>query len=339
MKMRMNMMRVSALALAACMALLAGCDRGGPSGGGSEAPRSGVQADDPDSGGAELYWKLSREEGTEYLSDREGNAVPLREYRRIIVISPGAVETLYLIGGAGAIAAVSSGREPIWPEEQTALLPTVGNVARPNLEAAIALDPDLIIGNAMSAAFVADLSGRGYPALIHGANSIADIFNCTLLLGRLTGREAAARKLVEEQQGRLENLRAELRERPLNLKGAFLYSANPIMAFTEKSLAGEILSVLGVDNIAAGFNTAQPILSPEYILSRDPDFLFGSMMIASPDDILAADSVIAKTRAGREKNLAVVSTSLFLRTSPRIVESLLELYEIVKGFEPASTPG
>ena len=121
-------------------------------------------------------------------------------------------------------------------------------------------------------------------------------------------------------------------ERPLNLKGAFLYSANPIMAFTEKSLAGEILSALGVDNIAAGLNAAQPILSPEYILARDPDFLFGSMMIAKPDDILAADSVIAKTRAGREHNLAVVPSALFLRTSPRIMESLLELHEIIRGF-------
>jgi iron complex transport system substrate-binding protein len=104
------------------------------------------------------------------------------------------------------------------------------------------------------------------------------------------------------------------------------------MAFTEKSLAGEILSFLGVDNIAAGLDAAQPILSPEYLLARDPDFLFGSMMIAKPGDILAADSVIAKTRAGRENNLAIVSSSLFLRTSPRIVESLQELYEIIRQF-------
>ncbi|MDR0624010.1 MAG: ABC transporter substrate-binding protein [Treponema sp.] len=284
------------------------------------------------SGGTELYWQLSREGGTEYLSDGAGNRIPLKEYRRIIVISPGAVETLYLIGSEGAIAAVSSGRDPIWPEEKTKLLPTIGNTARPNLEAAVALEPDLVIGNAMNAAFAADLAGRGCPALIHGADSIADILNSTIILGRLTGREAEARKLAAEKRAQMETLTAELQERPLNLKGAFLYSANPLMAFTEKSLAGEILNILGVENIASGLNAAQPILSPEYLLSQNPDFLFGSMMIAKPEDILAADSVIARTRAGREHNLAVVSSSLFLRTSPRIVESLLELYEIMKGF-------
>jgi iron complex transport system substrate-binding protein len=323
-KMNLTMKRLSALAL---VLALGGCNRSGP----AEKTPEGVQAEEV-SAGAELYWQVSREGGTEYLGDGAGNRIPLKEYRRIIVISPGAVETLYLIGGEGAIAAVSSGRDPIWPEERTKTLPTVGSVARPNLEAAVALEPDLIIGNAMSAAFVADLAGRGYPALIHGADSIADILNSTVLLGRLTGREEAAQKLAAEKRAQLEQLRAELQKQPLNLKGAFLYSANPIMAFTEKSLAGEILSVLGVDNIAAGLNAAQPILSPEYILARDPDFLFGSMMIAKPDDILAADSVIAKTRAGRERNLAVVPGSLFLRTSPRIMESLWELREIIQGF-------
>jgi iron complex transport system substrate-binding protein len=69
----------------------------------------------------------------EYLIDGEGNEVPLRQYRRIAVLSPGAVETLYLIGGEGAIAAIAASSDPVWPPEQTRLLPSVGNVARPNL--------------------------------------------------------------------------------------------------------------------------------------------------------------------------------------------------------------
>jgi iron complex transport system substrate-binding protein len=336
MKIQLMMKRLFAPAPALILALaLGGCSRSEPAqeGAAAQSPRAGVQ--EAVSGQEDRYWKLSSEGGAEFIDDPEGNRIPLQEYRRIIVISPGAVETLYLIGGEAAIIAVSAGREPIWPEEKTASLPTIGNVARPSLEAAVALEPDLVIGNAMSAAFIADLSSRGYPALIHGADTIEDILHSTILLGQLTGRETAARQLVAEKRSQLEALKAELRERPLNLKGAFLYSASPIMAFTEKSLAGEILTFLGVDNIAAGLDAAQPILSPEYILARDPDFLFGSMMMTKPGDILAADSVIAQTRAGREQNLAVVPSSLFLRTSPRIVESLLELYEIIRQFGAA----
>jgi iron complex transport system substrate-binding protein len=272
------------------------------------------------------------EPGGGFVVDGAGNRVPLRVYRRMVVISPGAVEVLYLIGAESAIAGIVSGRDPIWPEEKTVLLPSVGNTARPNLEAVIALNPDLIIGNGMTAALMADLAARDYTVILHNADSLADIFNSALILGRLAGKEAESRALVAEKEAQLDSLRRELRDRPLNLKGAFLYSANPVMAFTSESLPGEILEILGVENIAAGLNAAQPILSAEYILSENPDFLFGAMAIAKPEDILAADSVILQTRAGRERNISIVPSSLFLRTSPRIVESLLELYGEVKKY-------
>ena len=289
--------------------------------------------------GTSLYWRLAEESGGVFVLDGAGNKAPLTVYRRIVVISPGAVETLYMIGGEAAIAGITSGRDPIWPEEKTALLPSVGNTARPSLESVIALAPDLVIGNAMTAALMADLASRGYTVLLHNADSMADIFNSAVILGQLTGREAEARRLVAEKQAELDIMKAELREAPVKLKGAFLYSAGPIMAFTSGTLPGEILDTLGVENIAAGLNAAQPILSAEYILSQNPDFLFGAMSITKPEDILAADSVIAKTRAGREKNISIVPSFLFLRPSPRIVESLLDLRGALKSYEKPGAAG
>jgi iron complex transport system substrate-binding protein len=327
-------------ALLAAVLLLAANGNGPAARGQEDSPPPNSSAEKEGGAGAEspvfeqkaLYWQTLEEKGQTYIVDGAQNKVLLVPYRRIILTSPGAVEVFYMIGAESAIAAVSSGRDPIWPEDKTALLPSVGNTARPSLEAIVALNPDLIIGNAMNAALMADLASRGYAVLIHNADSLADIFNSALLLGRLTGKEGEARSLTEEKQARLASLRAELRAKPLNLKGAFLYSANPIMAFTSQSLAGEILDILGVENIAGGLNAAQPILSPEYILAENPDFLFGAMSITKPEDILAADSVIAKTRAGRERNISIVPSSLFLRTSPRIVESLLELYGEIKKY-------
>ncbi|MDR1899428.1 MAG: ABC transporter substrate-binding protein [Treponema sp.] len=297
----------------------------GVTGGGGVERNSGESA-------SGLYWRIEGEGGGAYVIDGAGNKAPLTGYRRLIVISPGAVEVLYMIGAESAIVGVTSGRDPIWPEEKTILLPSVGNTARPSLEAIIALEPDLIIGNGMTAALMADIASRGYTVLLHNADSLADIFNSTIILGALTGKEAEARTLVAEKQAQLDALKRALQSRPLNLKGAFLYSANPIMAFTSQSLPGEILRILGVENIAGGLNAAQPILSPEYILAQNPDFLFGAMSITKPEDILAADSVIARTRAGMERNISIVPSSLFLRTSPRIVESLLELYEEIKKY-------
>jgi iron complex transport system substrate-binding protein len=319
--------KVPALLLTAALLILGGRQNGALfAKAKKDAPVTQTESD------SALYWRLSRENNAAFISDGEGNKVPLKEYRRIIVISPGAVEILYMIGAESTIAAITSGRDPIWPEEKTALLPSVGNTARPNLEAIIALNPDLVIGNGMTAALMADLAARGYTVLVHNAESLADIFNSTILLGILSGKEAEARILTAEKEALLETLKKELKNKPLNLKGAFLYSANPIMAFPDLSLPGEILRILGVENIAGGLKAAQPILSPEYILAQNPDFFFGAMSISKPEDILAADSVIAKTRAGMEKNISVIPSSLLFRTSPRIVDTLLELYEEIKKY-------
>jgi iron complex transport system substrate-binding protein len=273
------------------------------------------------------YWSLVREDGADYVADKQGNRVPCVEYQRIVVISAGAVETFYLIGAEGAIAAIPESREGIWPEEQTALVPSIGNAARPDLERIITLEPDLILGNAMNGALISDLATRGYQVLIHGADNIEDIFATTLLIGTLTGTRAAAEALVAEKKQSLAALAESLGTKGVPLKGAFLYSVNPIMAFTEDSLPGEILTLLGAKNIAAELSAEQPILSSEYILAENPDFLFGAMSITSADDIIGADSVIRDTRAGMEGNISVIPSAMFLRPSPRLVDSLVALNE------------
>jgi ABC-type Fe3+-hydroxamate transport system substrate-binding protein len=188
---------------------------------GREEPASRRAAPVSEAGAASeekpLYWQILTEGGQRYVADGAGNRAPLVPYRRIILTSPGAVEVFYMIGAEAAIAGVTSGRDPIWPEDKTVLLPSVGNTARPSLEAVVALNPDLVIGNAMNAGLMADLASRDYTVLIHNADSLADIFNSALILGRLAGKEEAARRLVEEKQAQLAALQAELRERPLRL--------------------------------------------------------------------------------------------------------------------------
>jgi iron complex transport system substrate-binding protein len=297
-------------------------------GGGREKKAAGEAGEDRN-----LYWNITTREGKEYVTDREGNTVALEPYRRIILISPGAVETLYMLGAEDTIAAISSSRDPIWPGDKTSLLPSIGNAARPNLEAVMEKEPDLIIGNAMNAAFIADLAARDYRVLIHGADSMADIFNSTLILGKLTGRTEAAEALAAQAQTRFAEMREGVKKDGPALKGAFLYSVNPIMAFAAASLAGEILDILGVQNIAAGLDAAQPILSAEFILAENPDFLFGAMAITKEEDILAADPVIARTRAGIERNIRIIPSSLLLRPSPRIIETMAELRKEVEAYE------
>jgi len=270
-----------------------------------------------------LFWNLNQSRTV--VSDGSGNTVPVAVYKKIVVASPGAVETLYMIGAESAVVAIADSIGGTWPQDRTSALPTVGSVVRPSLEKIISFSPDLIIVSGMSVQLAQDLSSRGFNTLVHNAESIEDIFNSTIILGKLTGYTKEATKLVSQRRAALEHITSQSRKQPLSLKGAFLYSANPPMAFTEKSLPGEILNLLGVQNIAAGLDSAQPIISPEKFIVENPDFLFAAMRITTVDDLLAPDSAILRTRAGRERNIRIVPSSLFLRPSPRIIEGILDL--------------
>ena len=319
---------VRGLILIGC--ILSGCTREGSPQGAAGAER-GASEPEQDAPG-ELYWTRSSGPEGERISDRLGNSIPLTRYRRIVVLSAGALETLYLIGAEETILAIPQYREPVWPEEKTVLVPTIGSQARPNQEVIVSLGPDLIIGNTMTGSVVEEFRRRRYPAIVHGAYRMEDIFNSALLMGRLTGKEGEAEALVAEKRAKLAAIKAELGEHPLRSKGAFLYAANPVMAFSGATLAGEILRILGAENIAEDLDIAQPILSPEYILASNPDFLFGALSLTDPADVLAADPAIPQTRAGRNMHIRIVPSSLFLRSSPRMVENLLELFEEVKTF-------
>ena len=272
-------------------------------------------------------WKFFDRSGILFLEDGNKTTVPLKQYEKIVITSAGAVEILYMIGGESRIAAIGTSRSGIWPEDKTAELPSVGGLSRPNLEAILSFEPDLFIANGMNTELVSDLNGRGIPSIIHSTDTITEIMNAVLILGVLTGREDSAIALVSERNAVLDEIRMELAKNPLGIKGAFLYSIEPIQAFTDDSLPGQILDILGVTNIASGLTTKRPILTSEYLLVENPDFLLGAMSIENEDQIMTADSVVSKTRAGAEKNIWIVPSHMILRPTPRIIDALSLLHE------------
>lgn len=280
---------------------------------------------------SENAWRVEERDGSFHLIDGEGTIVPIRTYERIVITSAGAVEILYGLGSEDHIAAIGTSRSGIWPKEKTSKLPSVGGLARPSFEQIVAFEPDLVIANGMNTEIAVDLNKLGIPTIIHSTDTIAEILNAVLILGALTGAEEKAIDTVKERTEALESVRAQLEKTPLHVKGAFIYSVDPIMAFRDDSLPGEVLSILGVENIAAGLTTERPILNPEYILEQNPDFLLGAMSIRTPDQILNADTVIRKTRAGRENNIVIVPSFMILRPTPRVIDALVMLRdELVK---------
>ena len=252
-------------------------------------------------------------------------------YKKIVVLDPAVVEMLYLLNAEDRIAAVAHSQTTgIWPEDKTKDLPDVGTLAKPSLEKIISFSPDLVVLSIHSTGLAKDLEAHGIKTVSFPANSFDDIFNNFLEVGKLTGKEDEAQKITAEKKEKLEEIK---KSEPLNKKGAFIYSASPMMAFGDNSLPGEVLKIYGAENLTDKVKGERPILTPEYVIEENPDFLLVGLGVTSEDEIVTANPQLKDTNAVKNKNIIKVNSQALLRGSPRIVDETMNLYEEIKNLK------
>lgn len=273
-----------------------------------------------------LVYALKIENG--FIIDSRGNKVQEKEYKKVLILDPSAVESFYLIGGEKNIVAIAdTAKNPIWPQEKTKTLPKAGTIMKPSIEQVLIYSPDLVILNSVSENFGESLKARKLNFIINEANSFEQILNNLEIYGIVTGQKENADKLVDNYNLKLKTIKEKIAEKPLNIKGGFLFSTSPMMVFSSNSLPGQIFDTLGIENIAKGLPGGRPILSPEFLLAENPDILVGSMAIKNKNDILNSNPVVKQTKAGQKGNIMIIESDKILRGTPRVIDALEELYQ------------
>lgn len=263
-----------------------------------------------------------------FVKDNYGNNIEIKEYNKLIVLDPAVVETIYLLNGEEKIVAIGkTAMSKIYPEEKTKDLESVGNISKPSLEKILSYTPDLVILNGMSIKTGETLKSLKIPYLINEAGNIQEILDNINAYGEILGKKEESKKLYEDSAAKLDELKEKIKNKPLGLKGTVLYSVSPMMGFNSKTLPGEVLELLGVENITNNLTGERPIISQEFLLKENPDFLAGAMSIKSVDDIKNSNPAIKEIKAGQKNNIFIVDSNKILRGSPRIFELILEFYD------------
>ena len=263
-----------------------------------------------------------------FVKDNYGNSIEIKEYNKLIVLDPAVVETIYLLNGEEKIVAIGkTAMSKIYPEEKTKDLESVGNISKPSLEKILSYTPDLVILNGMSTKTGETLKSLKIPYLINEAGNIQEILDNINAYGEILGKKEESKKLYEDSAAKLDELKEKIKNKPLGLKGTVLYSVSPMMGFNSKTLPGEVLELLGVENITNSLTGERPIISQEFLLKENPDFLAGAMSIKSVDDIKNSNPAIKEIKAGQKNNIFIVDSNKILRGSPRIFELVLEFYD------------
>lgn len=262
-----------------------------------------------------------------YLVDKYGNKIELKEYKRLLVTDPGVIEILFEIKADDKIVAIGkTARSKIHPEEKVEKLNSIGNITNMNFEKLLEYKPDLVIVNSMMLKNIERIKAMNYDVIVSSATKLEEIIDLIEFLGIISGKEENAKVLKENSEEKLKKLE-NFSKNTKEIKGAVVFSASPLMAFTEDSLPGDVLKHLGVKNIAKGLVGNRPVLSPEYILKENPDFIAGAMSLDNPNQILEASNVIPKTKAGKNNNIFILDSSSILRSSHRIFDEMMILKE------------
>ena len=262
------------------------------------------------------------------IVDDYGNKIEAKEYKKIIVTDPGVIEILFKIGGEKSIVAIAkTSRSKIYPSDKVDKLVSIGNVSNLNLEKVVEYKPDLIVVSSMMLRNVEAIKKMGYKVIVSNAPDLNGILDTISVTGIISGKKDEAEKLRKECSLKLEKIEKENEKNSSKLKGAILFSTSPMTAFSEDSIPGDVLKHLGVINIAANVPGQRPILSPEYILKENPDFLAGAMSLDDTQKIIEASNVIPKIKAGKNNNIFILDSSVILRSSYRIFDEMEVLRE------------
>lgn len=268
------------------------------------------------------------------ILDDYGNKIEAKEYKKIIVTDPGVIEILFKIGGEKSIVAIAkTSRSKIHPSDKVDKLVSIGNVSNLNLEKVVEYKPDLIVVSSMMLRNVEAIKKMGYKVIVSNASNLNGILDVISVTGIISGKKDEAEKLRKECSLKLEKIEKENSKKTFKLKGAILFSTSPMSAFSENSIPGDVLKHLGVINIAANVPGQRPILSPEYILKENPDFLAGAMSLDDPQQIIEASNVIPKIKAGKNNNIFILDSSVILRSSYRIFDEMEVLKEKLNKIE------
>jgi iron complex transport system substrate-binding protein len=243
---------------------------------------------------------------------------------RVVSLSPSTTEAVAALGALSSL--VGRSRYCDDPPE-VKKLPEVGGYVDPNLEAIVALRPDLVVGARGPAGRRIDdtLRTRGIATYFPATESIDDIFEMIRGVGTRLQRPDRALHLVADIQARLAAVTAATKDAP-HPRVLLLFGVEPIVAAGPKSFGDEILARAGAQNVVTS-GGSYPSLDIEAVAALDPDVIVDAAVAEEHGGqrIDAKAGGWSRVRAVREGHVVPLSDESVLRPGPRVAEGVAVL--------------
>ena len=253
---------------------------------------------------------------------------------KIVSLSPTATEMLFAIGAGDQITAADQ------YSNYPAGAPTTDlDAFQPNVEAIINYEPDLVVASYDPSNLVGSLDKVGVPTMmLPAAVKLDDTYDQIEQLGAATGHVGDAAEVVGKMKSDIDSIVADVPDGPpvtyYHELDTNLYSV------TGSTFIGQLYEMAGMKSIADDAPDAAgdyPQLSPEYVVSSDPDLIFladgGSNGGVTVDDVASRPGWDQLT-AVQKDHVIEVDPDIASRWGPRVVDYLRTLVDARAQLQP-----
>lgn len=263
-----------------------------------------------------------------FVDDAGRNIYLAKPPVRIISLAPSVTEMVFAIGAGDRLVAVTDFCD--FPPEAAAKA-KIG-YSNPNLEAVMALRPDLVLApkEFLRPDVIAGLDQLKVPLFVMAATTIEDILSHLGTLGRMLGHQGAANDLAMSLRQELVEIKSRMENAP-PVRVLYVLNSQPLITVGPGSFIDQLIRLAGGTNIAAKSAAPYPRLSMETVLLEDPEVLI--FPVGQAEGISESEqrtwrqwTGMTAVKAGR---LRQIPSSIVNRPGPRIVQALRMLAEIV----------
>jgi iron complex transport system substrate-binding protein len=262
------------------------------------------------------------------LTDDLGRTVKVKKSaKRFLPLAPSVTEMLYLLCDTSEIV----GRTPNcnYPEE-VILKPVVNNYP-PDLEKILYLKPDLVItkDGMLSLAQAAAIEKMGIPVYFQKYDRVEDIFERIEDLGHITNHKEKGKKIADSLRNEIKKY-TFVSDNTKTKKVLMLISKESYFVFGKDTYASDIIKLAGGSNVVDSvYSNPYPVITAEYILKINPDFVIGGESVGLGTDFFELHKELKRINAYKNKRCYTINDDYLSRPGPRVVEALKTIDSII----------
>jgi iron complex transport system substrate-binding protein len=260
------------------------------------------------------------------VTDQLGRVVKLDEIpQRIISLAPSNTEILFALGLAERVVAVTS-YDNYPPEAKQK--PSIGGFSTPNIEKVVALSPDLVLATSIhQKQVIPNLEQRGITVFALAPKTLDEVLEAITLVGKITGEEKAASKLVAEMRTKIKAVTDKTSSLSEAQKPRVFYITwhDPLMTAGAGTLEDELIQKAGGTNVARDL-TGYAGITLEAVIEANPEVMVAGVGMGTgadtPLQFALTEPRLRNTNARLHNRVYAIDTDLTGRAGPRIVDAL-----------------